>query len=124
MKKRISVLIILLFCIPYAFLGVHLELAGWALWGYFLALAMPCLLSAQAGKLNKKSIVRAGNILSLASSLFCAVCFSTERWWSFCKPFTPTGVVIVISFFMYCSSYVGWIVREEILLRKDKNNKK
>ena len=78
MKKRISVLIILLFCIPYAFLGVHLELAGWALWGYFLALAMPCLLSAQAGKLNKK-INRKGREYPFAGIIIVLCCLFCNR---------------------------------------------
>lgn len=124
MKKVFCIIILLLFCIPYAYLGTYLELAGWGLWGYFISIAVPYILSSQASKLDNKYIVFAGFMLSLSASLFCAVNFVTERWWSFCKPLSPKGVVILDSFFVAVFAFAGWHIQKEIMDRKSKKNKK
>ena len=54
MKKVFYIIILLLFCVPYAYLSVYLELAGWGLWGYFMAVTVPYILSSQASKLDNK----------------------------------------------------------------------
>ena len=123
-RKAFYMVILLLYCIPYAYSGIYLELAGWGLWGYFIAVAMGYILSLQAAKLDNKYIVFAGNIISLSASLYCARNFITERWWSFCKPFTPAGAVIFDTFFIVLSSFAGWLIEKEILYRKSKKNKK
>lgn len=123
-RKAFYIVILQLYCIPYAYSGIYLELAGWGLWGYFIAVAMGYILSSQAAKLDNKYVVFAGNVISLSASLYCVRNFITERWWSFCKPFTPAGAVLFYTVFIVLSSFAGWLIEKEILYRKSKKNKK
>lgn len=119
-KKVFYIIILLLFCVPYAYLSVYLELAGWGLWGYFMAVTVPYILSSQASKLDNKYIVIAGNMLSFATSYYCVINYATEKWTYFCTPFGPMGTIKVISLFILLFSFAGWHIQKEIMDRKSK----
>lgn len=120
MKKNIFNVILVLFCIPYSYLSILIEIHHHTLWGYVFALVAAAILSAQAQSINNKLIVILGNLLSVCSSYYCVLNFATEKWGYFCVPFGPTYSAVIINLLMMFTSYVGWAVGEDIQERKKK----
>lgn len=123
MKNIKYLLIIILFCVPYAFLGVYIELYASGVWevsGYFMVLTVPYIRAAQAAKMDSKQVIIIGNTLSWLSSYFCAVNYSTDKLRAFCTFLRPEDVVNVTTVVMMVSSYIGWVVTKEKLIKKVK----
>ncbi len=123
MKNIKYLLIILLFCVPYAFLGVYIELYASGIWeasGYFMVLAVPFVRAARAAKTDSKHVIIIGNVLSWLSSHFCAVNYSTDKLRAFCTFLRPEDVVNVTTVVMLVSSYIGWAIQKEKIIKKAK----
>ena len=126
MKNKKHILLILMFCVPYAFLGVYIELYASGIWevsGYLMVLVVPFIRAVQAAKVNKKSVIISGNILSWLLSYCCAVNYSTDKLRAFCTFLRPEDVVNVTTAVMLVSSCIGWIIQKEKLAKIEKTAK-
>ena len=98
MKKHtlISVLLLLLYCIPCAFLAMYADDEWNTAWVYFPALLLPAVLGWFCGKTGRIGIGIAGNFLSAASSVLFAFAFGNVHWVSYFKPFGPMGMLFLL----------------------------
>ena len=124
MKNLKYLLIILLFCLPYGFLSVYIELYASGIWevaGYFMVFAVPYMLASQAAETNNKYVIIIGNMMSWISSRFCVINYSTDKLRSFCTFLRPEDVVNIMTVFMLVASYAGWSVQKDKLAKKLQN---
>lgn len=102
-KRKLDVLILLLYCVPYVFLGMLGDYAANTLLLYILMVAALLALLLYCMKTQRKVIAVIGNLLSVLSSGFFTRAFATEGWNFYFKAYSPMartmwfcGIVLVI----------------------------
>lgn len=98
MKKStlVSVLLLLLYCIPRAFLAMYADDVWNTAWVYFPALLLPAVLGWFCGKTGRLGVGIFGNLLSAASSVLFAFAFGNAHWVFYFKPFGPMGMLFLL----------------------------
>lgn len=95
--KKSRLLLLIIYCIPFAFLSVN----GDAIWGtmlfYGLMIMGFTLLCFGTVKTNNTAIIYIGNILSYISSYVFAKLTNLELMEHYFKPFTSYSMIFVIS---------------------------
>ena len=99
MKKTwtIRVLLLIAYCIPFAFLSVNADVTSGTMLYYDIMIAGFSLLCWGALKTNNIAVLYIGNVLSFASSYAVAKLFGLEPLGHYFKPFTSYGLIIAIS---------------------------
>lgn len=98
MKNRIiMVALLLLYCIPFAFLCVYFDAMHTTMLFYALSAVCFAGFSYVVVKTKNAPIIYIGSLLSLASSLAAAKICSLEQMNYFFKPFTAYSLITVIS---------------------------
>jgi len=102
-KRKLDVLILLLYCVPYVFLGMLGDYAANTLLLYILMVAALLALLLYCMKTQRKVIAVIGNLLSVLSSGLFTRAFATEGWNFYFKAYSPMartmwfcGIVLVI----------------------------
>lgn len=99
MKKLfiIKVILLILYCIPFAFLSVNGDANLGTILFYLLMIASFILLCWVALKTRNIVIIFIGNILSLISSYISAKFTGLEALGDYFKPFTSYNIIVAIS---------------------------
>lgn len=98
MKNRfLKPVLLLLYCIPFAFLSVNGDAAFGTVFYYVLTAISFAGLCFTALKTGSTPVIYIGNALSLASSYAAAKLSGMEPMGAYFKPFTSYGVIVVIS---------------------------
>lgn len=99
MKKTwiIRVLLLIAYCIPFAFLSVNGDATSGTMLFYGVMLAGFALLCWGALKTNNVSVLYIGNVLSFVSSYAVAKLSGLEPMGHYFKPFTSDSLIVAIS---------------------------
>ena len=99
MKKTwiIRALLLIAYCVPFAFLSVNGDATSGTMLFYGVMIAGFALLCWGALKTNNVPVIYIGNLLSFASSYAVAKLSGLEPMGHYFKPFTSYGLIIAIS---------------------------
>lgn len=99
MKKAwiIRVLMLIAYCVPFAFLSVNGDATSGTMLFYGVMVAGFVLLLCGALKTNNIAILYLGNLLSFASSYTVAKLSGLEPMGHYFKPFTSYSLIVTIS---------------------------
>ena len=99
MKKTtiIKILLLLAYCVPFAFLSVNGDASSGTMLFYGVMIAGLSLLCWGAIKTNNVPILYIGNAISFVSSYGVAKLSGLEPMGHYFKPFTSYGLIIAIS---------------------------
>ena len=99
MKKvwRIRALLLIAYCVPFAFLAVNGDAASGTMLFYGIMIAGFSLLCWGALKTNNVAVLYIGNALSFASSYMAAKLSGLEPMGHYFKPFTSYSLIAAIS---------------------------
>lgn len=99
MKKgwTIRALLLIAYCIPFAFLSVNGDATSGTMLFYGVMLAGFALLCWGALKTNNVAVLYIGNVLSFVSSYVVAELSGLEPMGYYFKPFTSHSLIVVIS---------------------------
>ena len=99
MKKTtlIRILLLIAYCVPFAFLSVNGDATSGTMLFYGVMIACFVLLCWGAIKTNNVAILYIGNVISFASSYGVAKLSGLEPMGHYFKPFTSCGLIIAIS---------------------------
>ena len=99
MKKTwiISALLLIAYCVPFAFLSVNGDATSGTMLFYGIMIAGFALLCWGALKTNNVPFIYIGNLLSFASSYAVAKLSGLGSMGHYFKPFTSYGLIIAIS---------------------------
>ena len=95
--RRIRALLLLAYCIPFAFLAVNGDASSGTMLFYGVMTAGFALLCLAALKANLVPILYIGNLLSFASSCVFAKLSGLEPMGYYFKPFTSYSLIAAIS---------------------------
>lgn len=95
--KIIRILLLLLYCIPFAFLAVNGDATSGSMIYYGVMVAGFALLSGIAIITNNTLVVYIGNVLSFISSIIVSVVSGLEAMSHYFKPLTSHLLIVVIS---------------------------
>ncbi|MFR9542744.1 hypothetical protein RFF05_03925 [Bengtsoniella intestinalis] len=96
-KWIISILLLIGYSIPFAFLAMIGDVLWWNMWFYLVMIIGFALLCFGAIKTKQYAMVFLGNIISCISSYLCIQQFQTEKWSWYFKPLTANMLMLVIS---------------------------
>lgn len=97
MSRRLrQVLLLLGWCVPYGFLGMYGDITFHAVLFYGMAALVPALLCTRAARLDSRWLPVTGTLLSHAVSALL-LHGRTEQWSWYFKPFTPSGMLRLLS---------------------------
>ena len=89
-RSNVTILIILLYCVPYVFLGMYGDKIYHNLWLYGLMIVAMAGLSRYCRKTKRIHIIMIGNLLSFLSSYLLTQYLATENWNYYFKAFPST----------------------------------
>lgn len=98
-KWLIRGLLLIGYCIPFAFLSMYGDATYGTMLLYALMIAGLSILCSGVIKSKQFAVVIFGNMLSFIISYIFVQEFYTDKWGWYFKPFTANGLLIVISFF-------------------------
>ena len=96
-KWIIRILLLIGYCVPYAFLSMNGDATSGTMLFYVLMIISYALLCWIAIKSKQSAVVIVGNICSFLSSYFFILQYQTEKWSWYFKPFAANGLMITIS---------------------------
>ena len=99
MKKSwiIRTLLLLAYCVPFAFLSVNGDATSGTMLFYGVMIAGFALLCWGALRTNNVAVLYIGNVLSFVSSYAVAKLFGLEPMGHYFKPFTSHSLIVAIS---------------------------
>ncbi len=110
MKNRVvqTVLLLLGYCIPFAFLGMYGDVSYYTMWLYALLIAGMGLLCWGCIKFKNLLALVLGNILSAVVSIICVRAFiPSDLEWYF-KPLTSSSTAILLSAAAFIIQFIIW----------------
>ncbi len=93
-------MILLVYCIPYVFLGMYVDFIFGRVLMYILALAIMTALSIYCKKTSRIFIAIGGNALTFLTSYLFTAWLATENWSYYFKAFPATLSTIYFSLIM------------------------
>ncbi len=114
-KGMVRVLLLLIACVPYAFLAVNGDVKYRTMLFYGLMIAGFTLLCWGGLKTNNIFIIYIGNILSFSSSYIMAEIVELKAMDYYFKPFTSSSLIIILSI-------VALMIQTIFVLMKGKRN--
>lgn len=96
-KWLIGGLLLIGYCIPFAFLSVYGDATYDTMLLYGLMIASLSVLCFGVIKSKQFIVAILGNIISFITSYICVQQFHTYKWGWYFKPFTANGLLVVIS---------------------------
>lgn len=85
------------YCVPFAFIATYGDAVYHTMALYALMVGGYSGLCYVAVKSKQMDVIIVGNILSSLSSYYCSRQFYINDWNGYFKPFTPSGLIIIIS---------------------------
>ena len=89
-------LLLSLYAIPWAFLGLYGDVALHTIWLYLPALLAPIGIGWFSGKHGNVPLALTGNLFTAVSSFAFTLLLRTDRWNSYCKPFGSIGMLLIL----------------------------
>lgn len=99
-RRKISIYILLVYCIPYVFVAMYVDFMFSFSLLYIAAIVVMAGLSRYCKKTNRIFIAVVGNILSFLTSYLFTLWFATEDWGYYFMAFPATNSTIFYSLFM------------------------
>lgn len=112
-NKALNMLIILGYCVPYAFLSMYEDITNRSMLLYCVMIVAMGLLCWATIKRNNIYLLVVGNILSCVVSCICINIFRTEKWSWYFKPFTAIQLAIVISAVALIIHVLAWVASKK-----------
>ena len=108
--RKIMLLALVGYCIPFSFLGMYGDATFGSMWLYALTIIGYGFLCWFCIRYCSLTTLILGNVLSCGVSVVCVELFQTEKWAWYFKPFTAMNMVIVISVAAFIIQLVIWLV--------------
>ena len=108
-RRKISVLLLIAYGIPYVFLGMYGDAMYHSMWLYCLMVVAMLGLSWYCGKSKRILVALLGNLLSLLISCFLTNVFFGEDWGYFFKAFPVTIRTVQFSGIMLVVQAIPWL---------------
>ena len=123
MKKTwlIRVLLLIAYCVPYAFLAINGDATSGTMLFYGVMVATFSLLCWSSIKTNNMMIVFIGNVISFLSSYIVALSSDLEAMAWYFKPFTAQSLLITISVVVTVIQVIAVIVYKVKIRKAVKN---
>jgi len=96
-NKTVCGVLLLGYCVPYAFFAMYGDAEAHTMLLYGLLIAAMGLLCLGCVKAGNLSVLMIGNILSCVTSLICVNGVRNEKWIWYFKPFRAASLVVFIS---------------------------
>ena len=96
-SRMMKALLLIGYCVPFAFLSVNADAASGTMLFYGIMLAGFALLCWGALKTNNVAVLYVGNVLSFVSSCAAAKLSGLEPMGHYFKPFTSHSLIAAIS---------------------------
>lgn len=109
-RNKVSILILLAYCVPYVFLGMYGDKNFHNLWLYGFMIVVMIGLSSYCKKTKRIHIVLVGNTFSFLNSYLLTQYLATENWDSYFKAFPPTIRTIDFSLMMLVLQMIVFVV--------------
>lgn len=98
MKKWLPRILLLVgYCVPYAFLAMNGDAAQDTVLYYAVWLAVFTLLCRCAVRTHNRILILIGNVLSALTSSFFLLSRATEKWQWYFKPFSALGLFLCLT---------------------------
>ena len=111
-KRKHDVIILMIYALPYVFLGMLGDIALHSVLPYFLMVAAMITLLCYCMKTERLIIAALGNLLSLLTSGIFTRAFATERWSFYFKAYSPVVRTLWFSLIMIVlQAVIWWFVR-------------
>lgn len=107
-KRRHDILILLIYCVPYVFLGMVGDYALYSSVTYLLMIAALVALLCYCMKTGRIIFAALGNLLSLLSSGIFTRAFATENWSFYFKAYSPVIRTLWFSVILMVLQVVIW----------------
>ena len=108
--KKILLLALVGYCIPFSFLAMFCDVTFDSMWLYALMIIGYGFLCWFSIRYRSLPTLLLGNALSCGVSVVCVKLFQTEEWAWYFKPFTAMNMVIVISVAAFIIQLIIWLV--------------
>ncbi|CAM3841639.1 hypothetical protein [Mesobacillus zeae] len=100
MKTMINILIIGLYCFPFAYFSMYQDFANYSMLGYLLMITATSVLAFICRFFNNSFPLLIGNILSgIISFYFTGEMSGNERWGGYFKPFSDYQLLVFVILF-------------------------
>lgn len=107
-RKMISILILIVYSVPYVFLGMYGDRIYHSLWLYGLMVVAMAGLGWYCGKTKRIPVALLGNLLSLFISCLLTQAFVGDDWNFFFKAFPASIRTVQFSGIMLVVQSVPW----------------
>lgn len=112
-RNKVSILILLVYSVPYVYLGMYGDKNFRNLLLYGLMIVAMVGLSRYCKRTKRIHVVLIGNILSFLNSYLLTLYLSTDNWDSYFKAFPPTIRTIDFSLIMVVLQMIVLIVTKK-----------
>ena len=107
-KRKIDILILLIYSVPYVFLGMLADYAWHSIVPYLLMVAAIVALLCYCMKTQRLIFAAIGNLLSLLDSGIFTRAFATENWSFYFKAYSPVVRTLWFSIILIVLQVVIW----------------
>ena len=107
-KRKHDVLILMLYCVPYVFLGMLGDIAWRTLLLYVLMVGAMVGLLCYCLKTARLPIAVLGNVLTMLTSCLCCQYFATEQWTYYFKSYFIISRSLQFSVILLVVQAVVW----------------
>ncbi|MED3830238.1 hypothetical protein P4575_20615 [Priestia megaterium] len=123
MKKLLSILILLLYCIPYVYLSMHNDFASHSMLMYGIMLISVSILAGASGYLGVWIPVILGNIGSISVSYYLNSKMISVPWWeNYFVPLFSVRLFILVSCLIVILQFIFYRVGKKIKQKKTNNS--
>lgn len=114
-KKFSSLIIVILYGFPFVYFAMYQDYTKFTMVGYVLMIAASSFLAFLSKRYSYTSIAVVGNILSfLVSFYFVHQLADDSLWYSYFKPFSPTQVLIMVSYLNTVPQTITLLVKKKV----------
>ena len=123
MKKLLSILILLLYCIPYVYLSMHNDFASHSMLMYGIMLISVSILAGVSGYLRNWVTVILGNIASISVSYYLnSKMVSVSSWEGYFVPLFSVRLLVLVSCLIAILQFIFYRVGKKIKQKKISNS--
>lgn len=118
----VKIILLILYCFPYVYLAMDADLRKKSTLLYGIIIFCFLVYSIILRKIKNIQVLIIGNILSYLSSYYFISINETEKWSWYFKPFTSTGLLILISVILFTFQLIVILYTGSKKLKKDVSN--
>jgi hypothetical protein len=115
--KRIISLSLILYFIPFTFIGMLWDFKYRTIFGYIIMITIPIILAVIATKHKMLYIVIIGNIVSHFVTYYFVSNIDTLKWSAYFKPFYPVTIALIITLLNIIPQVISIIITKKRILQ-------